>query len=389
MKRFIPLALVLCLAFGLVQMAAASETMGADGVLETTAEVLSVDDTEILSSGFSNIGYQTVEAIITEGLYEGRRVTATNTLLGQNDLDEIYTPGDRVVLAVQVVEGDIAGAKTISRDRHVWLWGMGLLLVAALLLYAGMVGFKALLSFVLSLGILWEVLVKGLLAGKEPVLLTAVTVVLLSGIIIFLVSGFTRRGVSAFLGTVGGLMATLAVTHFFGARMGLFGMTQPYVQTLVISGYYHLDLREIFYAAIILGASGAAMDISVDIAASMHEIREKHPTISRKELVQSGFNVGRQVIGTMATTLLLAYSGSYLTLLMLFMARSTSMVRMLNMKIVAAEIMRTVIGSVGLVLVAPLTALIAGIVMTWESESERSLEPEAEGKPALVKRLDA
>jgi len=359
----------MCLSASMFIMADAKRVEDTKAVTEVKAIVLSVDDSEILSSGFSNIGYQSVEVRILEGEFEGRVVEASNTLLGANDLDEIYKPGDRIVLAIQTSGGDISGVKTISMDRHLWLWAMGALLVAALLLYARFIGLKALISFAISLGILWEFLVKGLLAGKEPISLTAMTVVLLSGIIIFLVSGFTRRGLSAFLGTVGGLMATLVVTHVFGAGMRLYGMTQPYVQTLVISGYYNLDLREIFYAAIILGASGAAMDISVDIAASMHEIRENNPSISKKELIRSGFNVGRQVIGTMATTLLLAYSGSYLTLLMLFMARSTSIIRMLNMKIVAAEIMRTVIGSVGLVMVAPLTALIAGFILTWRNDS--------------------
>jgi uncharacterized membrane protein len=134
----------------------------------------------------------------------------------------------------------------------------------------------------------------------------------------------------------------------------------------MISGYHYLNLQEIFYAAIILGASGAAMDIAVDISASMYEIKSKKPEINIKELIESGFNVGRQVIGTMATTLLLAYSGSYLTLLMLFIARETSVTRMLNLKVVSAEIMRTLIGSIGLVIVAPTTALIAGVLFSYE-----------------------
>ncbi|MCG8531800.1 MAG: YibE/F family protein, partial [Desulfovibrionales bacterium] len=111
------------------------------------------------------------------------------------------------------------------------------------------------------------------------------------------------------------------------------------------------------------GASGACMDIAMDIAASMDEVKLKKPDISPMELMRSGFTVGRHVIGTMATTLLLAYSGGYLTLLMIFRVKEPSIMRMLNLKIVAAEIMRTLVGSMGLVTVAPITALVGGIIM--------------------------
>ncbi len=120
---------------------------------------------------------------------------------------------------------------------------------------------------------------------------------------------------------------------------------------------------DVIIAAIILGASGACMDIAMDIAAAMDEIKKKKPDIPPLELIQSGFVVGRHVIGTMATTLLLAYSGGYLTLLMLFQVKEPGILRMLNLKIVAAEIMRTLVGSIGLVLVAPITAIVGGIII--------------------------
>ncbi len=101
----------------------------------------------------------------------------------------------------------------------------------------------------------------------------------------------------------------------------------------------------------------------MDVTASMNEVLDKRPDITRNELIQSGFNVGRMVTGTMTTTLLLAYSGGYLTMLMLFVSKGTTFARMLNFKMVAAEIFRTLVGSVGLVLVAPITAVIAGFIL--------------------------
>ena len=110
----------------------------------------------------------------------------------------------------------------------------------------------------------------------------------------------------------------------------------------------------------------------MDIASAMAEVKSKKPDIMCRELIQSGFNVGRAVIGTMTTTLLLAYSGGYLTLLMLFASQDTDFVRIINYRMVAAEILRTVAGSIGLVLIAPITAVIAGWIYSYNLEPLKS-----------------
>ena len=136
-----------------------------------------------------------------------------------------------------------------------------------------------------------------------------------------------------------------------------------YSESLLYAGYRHLNLTQIFMASIFLGSSGAVMDLAVDITSAVHEVVEKKPDISRWEAVRSGMNVGRAAMGTMTTTLLLAYSGGYIALLMVFMAQGTPISHIFNYKYVAAEIIHTVIGSFGLVSVAPFTALCAGMML--------------------------
>lgn len=113
------------------------------------------------------------------------------------------------------------------------------------------------------------------------------------------------------------------------------------------------------------------MDLSVDITSAIHEIVEKRPDIGWREAVKSGMNIGRAAMGTMTTTLLLAYSGGYIALLMVFMAQGTPLVNILNYKYVAAEMIHTVIGSFGLVTVAPFTALCAGVLLTKRSKGTK------------------
>ena len=137
-----------------------------------------------------------------------------------------------------------------------------------------------------------------------------------------------------------------------------------YSESLLYSGYQHLNLTSIFMASIFIGASGAVMDLSVDIASAVYEVVEKRPDLTWKEAFGSGLTVGRNAMGTMTTTLLFAYSGGYIALLMVFMAQGTPMDNILNYKYVAAELIHTVIGSFGLVTVAPFTALCSGILFT-------------------------
>ncbi|PRX31065.1 putative membrane protein [Orenia metallireducens] len=331
-----------------------------EGNVEVKAIVLDTDNSDMIQAGISKIGFQILQVRIIEGKYQGEEISASNNLLGKLDIDNYYKEGDKIVVALLEKNNQIISAKAIDIYRQNWELVLFILFVVLLVWYAGYTGVKALFSFIASLYLIWSFLIPGLLEGKNPLLLSSLILLLLSALIIFAVAGFNKKGLAAFVGTISGLAITIAITVFFGNRLGLMGMTSPFAETLLFSGHLDLDMKDIFYAAIVIGASGAAMDIAMDIAASMEEIKLKKPDIKRKELIQSGFNVGRAVIGTMTTTLLLAYSGGYLTLLMLFMTKESTLSRMLNFKMVSAEILRTLTGSIGLVLVAPITAFFAG-----------------------------
>ena len=115
------------------------------------------------------------------------------------------------------------------------------------------------------------------------------------------------------------------------------------------------------------------MDIAMDIAAAMAEIKEKKPEIVRRELILSGLNIGRLIIGTMSNTLLMAYSGGALTMLMFLMAKGLSAWRILNMNYLASETLKTISGSIGLILTVPLTAVISGFILCHPRQGNHKL----------------
>ncbi|WP_415712946.1 YibE/F family protein [Maridesulfovibrio sp.] len=374
MKKFASPVFFILMIVGLVGLLK-YEDPGTDiknGLHELRATVTAVNNDALVEMGTARIGGQHVTAILQEGEVKGQTVTGVNQLTGQPEMDELFHPGDTILMAVRIVDGKPTQARAVHQFRQGWELTLFGLFIIILLIYARLIGLKALFSFITSFYIIWKFFIPGLLGGGNPILLTVVTLTLLTVVIITCVAGLSRVTVVATMGTLCGLLLALSLTLFFGEKLKLAGMTAPFASMLVFSGYYTLDLLDIFYASVILGASGAAMDIAMDVAASMNEVLAKKPDISRNELIKSGFNVGRMVTGTMTTTLLLAYSGGYLTMLMVFMAKATSFTRMLNFKLVAAEIFRTLVGSVGLVLVAPITAILAGFILCGVKELNKS-----------------
>ena len=201
------------------------------------------------------------------------------------------------------------------------------------------------------------------LKGYSPVWVGIVITALLTGIIIFFVYGVDKRTIAASSGALLGIATTCILGILFTDLFKIHGAIMPNAESLLYSGYQHLDLTAIFMSSIFVGASGAMMDLSVDITSAIYEVVEKRPDISSVQAIKSGMNVGKDAMGTMTTTLLLAYSGGYISLLMVFMAQGTPIDHILNYKYVASEILDTVVGSFGLITVAPFTAITAGVLL--------------------------
>jgi len=331
------------------------------------ALVIDTDDSMLYSTGIILQGEQVCTIRILKGPFKGQEVESVNRMMGKLELDKVFTKGEKAFVVLNTDGSKILFANMIDHyrlDLELVLFGAFIILLIG---FAGWVGAKALLSFILTVLMMWKVLIPALLKGWNPIIVSMVAVVLLTLIIIILVGGFNRKSFVAILGSLSGTLLTCVLAVLFGKYFKVHGAVMPFAETLLYSGYAHLNLTEIFIAAIFIASSGALMDLAMDISAAIYELVEKNPDITPKEAIMSGFNIGRAVIGTMTTTLLLAYSGGYIALMMVFMAQGTPTLNILNLKYVSAEILHTMVGSFGLVTVAPFTAITAGIVFTKSS----------------------
>lgn len=328
------------------------------------ARVLSTEDGLIKQYGIVKEGSQSVEIEILSGTFKGKIVTGTNLITGKMEFDKIFKPGDTALAVLNLDDAgtSIGYVNVVDHYRLDLEMFLFLLFTLFLILFAGWTGFKSILSFVFSGILIWKVMIPAYLDNWNPVFIAIVIVTILTAAIIFLVGGLTKKGTVAFFGAMTGILLTCILSIVFGNAFRINGAVIPFGETLLYSGRPYLNLTEIFFAGIFLSASGAVMDLAMDISASMEEVSRKHPEISRSELVLSGFRVGRVVIGTQTTTLLLAYSGGYTAMLMVFASQGTPMVNVFNLSYISAEILHTLVGSFGLVTVAPFTALIGGML---------------------------
>ena len=307
------------------------------------AEVLDTDESSIVDTGLVRTGEQRCTVKLLGGHFEGQTATAVNRLSGSLAQDKLFAPGDIAFVTVSYgPEGITAVSMTdhYRLDKEAILAGLFLLLLG---LFAGSTGVRAILSFVDTILLMWKVLVPCLLRGWNPVWLGLGLVLVLTALILSLIYGFDRRCLASVSGAALGIGVTAVLGVVFTDLFRIHGAVMESSESLLYAGYQNLDLTCI---------------------SAGYEVVQKRPDISAREAIASGFAVGRAACGSTTTTLLLAYSGSYIALLMVFMAQGTPVEFILNYKYVAAEIVHTVVGSFGLVTEAPLTAITSGLLLT-------------------------
>ena len=362
-RHLLTVGVTLLLSAGVLLLPEPERAVRGNAARAVRARVLAVDNGDVALYGLLKCGSQHLKTQILSGPLKGKVFRANNELRAQMELDKEFREGD--IITVNMPEGPVPEDFVLTARDHSrsgWFWVLSALFCLFLVLFGSWVGVKSIVSFIFSFLVIWKAVIPAVLAGWAPEAVIAGAAALLTFAIIFLVAGFTRKGLAAFCGAMAGVLTGLILSALFTRLMKINGAVMPYSQPLFYAGYDFLNLQRLFAGALILGASGAVMDLAMDIASGIEEVARHNPLLIRRELIRSGMRMGRSVVGTMTTTLLLAYSGGFLTLLMMFRVEGHSPLTLLDNPLVASEAVKTLIGSFALVLTAPLTALIAGSI---------------------------
>lgn len=332
--------------------------------LRARVRVAEVNNEKLKIIGPVRQGEQQLEVEILSGSFKGQVHSTSNNLMGKMELDKVFMKDDIALAVLNLTEdGAVAHAQIIDHYRTGKTLFLCALFIAVMVIVMGWMGIKILITFVFSAAALIRILYPMILRGWDPIAGSLIIVTIITALIMFLVGGLSRRALIGFLGAVGGVVFSSLLAFVFTGWFKIHGAVRPFTETLLFSGYGHLNLAHLFIAGIFIAASGAMMDLAMDVAAAMDEINKQQPAITRFALMRSGFTVARQAAGTMSTTLLLAYSAEYTAMIMTFIAQGVPLENVINMVWVSSEVVHTLVGCFGLLLVAPLTVFAGGMML--------------------------
>ena len=327
------------------------------------AKVLATNESTVYNNGLLKQGSQVCEVELLNGSFKGEVVEAVNFLTGKLEFDKMFQVGDRALVLVEKSnEGELVFVNMLDHYRVNVEWFIILVFMIALLVFSGTTGIRTIISFIFSVLAIWKVLIPMLLKGYQPMIVGLIIGLTMATVTLILVGGFTKKAYCAIGGTVVASLLTCLMAMGFGVLFKVDGTVMAWSESLLYAGFEGLNLTHIYQAAIYLSCSGAIVDLAMDLAAALEEVVEKKPDLSSKEIWLSGMKIGRSVVGSQVTTLLLAYMGSFIGVMMVYMAQGTPMISILNSKSIASEILHTFVGCIGLVIVSPITTTICSYV---------------------------
>ena len=290
-------------------------------------------------------------------------------------------PGDEIVLSYQEDANPRFRYAYSDRQRRGPLLLLLALFVVAVVALGRVRGFLALLGLGASIGVLLVFMIPALLEGTSPVLVAIVASSAIAYLALFLAHGFRSTTLVALLGTLVALALTVALASLFTALTELTGYISDEA-FLVQVGRTGFDIRGLVLAGMVIGALGALDDMTVTQSAAVAELRAADPTMSRRDLTRAGLRIGRDHVASTVNTLALAYAGAALPLLIIFVLAQQSLGTVANSEVVATEIVRTLVGSIGLVAAVPVTTwLAAHAVGPGAPSGEPPTGPGPEGEP--------
>lgn len=311
----------------------------------------------------STIDYTLKTAIeIKSGKFKGKRVIINHPYLIEKGYNVYYKSGDKVLLLIEseTEEESNVSYTIIDIDKRGQIISLFLILFIFVVILGKWQGLKAILALLTVIGLILYIFIPLISKGFSPIFLSISLSALGSLITVFFIAGKSKKALVAFLGTVAGVTVS-GILSFI------------YIKTMRLSGYSTLEIlyaadilenvkiKELISAGVIIGSLGAVMDVAMSIASSLEEIKKSNNNITEKEMIDSGLNIGKDIIGTMVNTLILAYLGSSMATILLFSMQGSSfpLIRIFNFEFIASEILRAVCGSIGILVAVPISSILA------------------------------
>lgn len=312
---------------------------------------------------------QIVTIKLLTGEFKGQTTIVDNMLTNNPYYDIFLKKGDKVILHAEFEnDGNTVDYFIADIHRVNFLYLLFFIFGGLLILVGKNKGFYSLFSIVATVLLILFIMVPLVRCGFNPILSALIISLISTAITMYLVGGFNKKSTAAVLGTIGSLIVAsiLSILTIKFSRLTGFCCEET---MFLYQADPNLDFKGILTASMMLATLGAVMDTGMSIASSINEFYTINPKLTTKELFFSGMNVGRDIIGTMANTLILVYLGSSLPLVLL--SQNIDLQKFFNLNQVVTEISSAVIGSISLVVCVPITAIIAAHVVAMNKKEEQ------------------
>ena len=311
----------------------------------------------------SDFRYQHLKIEILTGKHKGEVYTVRNTIELAIPYRLIFRLHEKMILQVDEDEeiGKIINLKIYERARDTKVYALIVLFSASLIIVGKKNGLKALITLGITVGLIFGIFLPCIIRGFNPILLALAVCSSATVITLLIISGNNKKTYTAIIGTIGGVIIAGIFAFIAGKILMLTGLGNEDAQMLAfIPQHRRIDYQGLLFAGIMIGALGAVMDVAMSISSAMWEIISVSPDISKKQLIKSGMNIGRDIIGSMSNTLILAYVSTSIPVLLLFILFSNGFTEIINLELLASEVLRAVAGSIGLICTIPITVRLVG-----------------------------
>lgn len=338
------------------------ELVNSSGTSYVKAVVNEIVEDNIQEDG-SRIGYQKVMLKVLSGKLKGQLIEGTSFAGYLYGAD--CTVGMKVIASISKYE-DNASAAVYSYDRSNIIYIFVGLFLLMLWIIGGKKGFKSAIGLVFTFICIIYLFLPILYKGYSPFLSAVIVIILITIVSLYLIDGITKKSISAMIGTIIGVIIAGICAAGFGYVAKISGYNVSEVEELVfVANNTELKVGGILFSAILIASLGAVMDVSMSISSTLTEIYNHNKNIGRVELFKSGINVGRDMMGTMSNTLILAFTGGSINTLILNYAYALKHNQIINMYEIGIEIMQGVSGSIAIILSVPLVSIISSYFFTY------------------------
>lgn len=323
-------------------------------VIEVVEDKTEVDDsTEGILRGSMKLKIE-----LLSGRYKGDVLEVTNYLSYKYNV--VVKKGDTISVRIDTTGENEYAVTVYNYDRSKLLLGLLLLFAIAMVAIGGIQGAKAVVALAVTFVSIIFLLVPLVLKGFPSIPVTIVIIAITTVISFLLIGGIQSKTVAAFLGSMAGVILAAAIAMVAGKLCHVSGFQMEDAENL----YYikfdtALKVRGLFICGVLIASIGAVMDVAMSVSSAVNELHVVNPTLTVRELFRSGMTIGRDAMGTMANTLILAFAGTSLNMIILLYSYGVTFTQLMNTDYVAVEIIQSIAGSLGIVFTVPAAAIIS------------------------------